>query len=280
MSDVHEALRALLADTRQALDAAAGRGWRTWSPEAALPEAVRPEGDEAASVAAPDEPPPEAPPPPEPEPAAPGWARLAREGRASRPLHHDDGTGAEGLAAIREDLGDCRRCGLCEGRRSIVFGVGDPEADLMIVGEGPGEQEDLRGEPFVGPAGQMLDRMLEGVLGLRREQVYIANVVKCRPPGNRNPADDEATTCLPFLERQVRAVQPRLVLALGNVPLKHLLGLRGITRMRGRETRWLDVPTLPLFHPAYLLRSPEKKRPTFEDLKLARRRYDALGGKR
>ncbi|MCB9664189.1 MAG: uracil-DNA glycosylase [Alphaproteobacteria bacterium] len=197
-----------------------------------------------------------------------------------RPLDPADGTGAEGLARIQADLGDCRRCGLCEGRTNVVFGVGDPDADLLVIGEGPGQQEDLKGEPFVGPAGQMLDRMLENVLGLRRDQVYIANVVKCRPPGNRNPAPEEAATCKPFLLRQVAAVRPRLVLVLGSVALREVLCLQGIKRSRGRETRLGGIPAIPTFHPAYLLRVPEDKRLAFDDLKLARARYDALGGRR
>ncbi|HMV69029.1 MAG TPA: uracil-DNA glycosylase, partial [Myxococcota bacterium] len=187
---------------------------------------------------------------------------------------------AEDLGAVRADLGDCRRCKLCEGRRQIVFGVGDPEADLMVIGEGPGEQEDLRGEPFVGPAGEMLDRMLENVLGLGRSKVYIANVVKCRPPGNRNPDLDEVAACLPFLERQILAVQPKLILILGGVALQHVLKINGITRNRGKELAWRTIPTIPTFHPAYLLRQPGDKKLTFEDLKLARRRYDELGGRR
>lgn len=209
------------------------------------------------------------------------WSEIAQQVRQTQvPLHHEEGVGQEGLASVRADLGDCRRCGLCESRRQIVFGVGDPDADLMVIGEGPGEQEDLKGEPFVGPAGQMLDRMLTKVLELPRSAVYIANVVKCRPPDNRKPTTEEATTCAPFLARQVRAVRPKLILVLGGVALEHAAGLKGITRQRGQEIRVWGVPAIPTFHPAYLLRKPEDKRLTFEDLKQVRRRYAELGGRR
>jgi DNA polymerase len=191
------------------------------------------------------------------------------------------GSPGESLEDVRRDLGDCQRCVLCGTRKNIVFGVGSPSADLMVIGEGPGEQEDRRGEPFVGPAGQMLDRMLANVIGLRREQVYIANIVKCRPPRNRNPEQEEVDACRPFLQRQIRAVQPKAILVLGSVALQHLMGVKGITRNRGREMRYRDeVLTIPTFHPAYLLRRPEDKRKTFEDLKLLKQRYDDLGGKR
>ena len=189
--------------------------------------------------------------------------------------------GAQGLDAIRAALGDCRRCTLCEGRRNIVFGVGDPPADLVVVGEAPGFNEDQRGEPFVGPAGEMLDKMLVHVLGLRRDQVYIANVVKCRPPDNRNPLPIEVSTCLPFLHRQIRAVQPKIMLVLGTVAFKTLFDTTdGITRSRGQWREWEGIPTMPTFHPAYLLRKPGDKRLTFSDLKEARARYDGLGGRR
>lgn len=187
----------------------------------------------------------------------------------------------ETLVQIRADLGDCQRCPLSRGRRSIVFGVGDPGADLMVVGEAPGFHEDRVGEPFVGKAGEMLDRMLVNVLGLRRDQVYIANIVKCRPPDNRNPAPDEAGTCLPFLHRQIRAIAPRVILVLGSVALKNLLDTtQGITRARGVWVDFEGIPVMPTFHPAYLLRQPQQKRLTFQDLKAVRARYDTLGGRR
>jgi DNA polymerase len=197
-----------------------------------------------------------------------------------------------GLEQVRADLGDCRRCGLCKERRTIVFGVGDPGADLMVIGEAPGFQEDQQGEPFVGPAGQMLDRMLENVLGLTRAQVYITNVVKCRPPKNRNPHPDEVRSCRPFLEAQLRAIAPKVILLLGSVAYRAMFETdEGITRHRGI---WKSfelpaspsgkssgaIPVLPTFHPAYLLRTPADKKIVFEDLKVLRTRYDELGGRR
>ncbi len=278
-------LRQVAADIRALVEAEVARGFRGFRDDLALPDVAVDEGEEEEEPvhadAAPVE---EAPPLP---PASPdrGWAAAADAARAAAvPVWSAApviaATGADALATVREDLGDCRRCRLCEGRRSIVFGVGDPDADLMVVGEGPGEQEDLRGEPFVGPAGEMLDRMLENVVGLPRSKVYIANIVKCRPPGNRNPGVDEAAACLPFLHRQIRAVQPKVLLVLGSVAMLHLLGETGITKKRGVETRWEGICTLPTFHPAYLLRVPDDKRKVFEDLKLLRRRYDELGGRR
>lgn len=185
------------------------------------------------------------------------------------------------LQTVRDDLGDCTRCKLCEKRKNIVFGVGNPDADLLIIGEGPGEREDQRGEPFVGPSGQMLDRMLAGVLGLQRDEVYIANVVKCRPPQNRDPEEEEVAACKPFLQRQIDAIRPKLILVLGRIAMEETLGLRGITRSRGKEVLYEErIPAIPTFHPSYLLRKPELKRDTFNDLKLLRARYDELGGRR
>ncbi len=188
---------------------------------------------------------------------------------------------AASLADVRAGLGECTRCSLCQGRSQIVFGVGDPHADLLIVGEAPGEQEDLRGEPFVGAAGEMLDRMLENVLGLARSSVYICNVIKCRPPKNRAPLPEEIATCRPFLEAQIAAVAPKVMLVLGGVAYKALFETdEGITRARGHWRDWQSIPTLPTFHPAYLLRQPADKRLVFADLQAVRVRYDALGGRR
>lgn len=174
------------------------------------------------------------------------------------------------LAAIREELGDCRRCRLHAGRTHIVFGVGNPEAAIMFVGEGPGEEEDRRGEPFVGRAGQLLDRMIAAI-GYSRSDVYIANVVKCRPPQNRNPAEDEAATCMPFLREQIEAVSPAVICALGGVAAKALLSAdEPISKLRGRPIDAFGRKVVPTFHPAFLLRSPEKKREAWADLKLVR----------
>lgn len=159
------------------------------------------------------------------------------------------------LAAISKDLDGCTRCRLSEGRQTIVFGVGDPDADLMFIGEGPGAEEDRQGVPFVGRAGKLLDRMLDEALGLRREQVYIANIVKCRPPRNRDPRADEVATCLPFLERQIRAIAPKAICLLGRVAVQALFPeVRGIGAARGRVRDFAGTPVVPTYHPAYLLR--------------------------
>ena len=177
---------------------------------------------------------------------------------------------AEALAAIREDIGDCTRCKLhTQGRKQIVFGVGNPSADLMFVGEAPGADEDVQGVPFVGRAGQLLTRMIEA-MGFKRDEVYIANVIKCRPPGNRNPEPDEIATCEPFLFRQIEAIQPRVIVALGAFAAKTLLKTDApISRLRGRLYDYRGVKLIPTFHPSFLLRSPGYKREAWDDLKKA-----------
>jgi DNA polymerase len=180
------------------------------------------------------------------------------------------------LREIREELGDCTRCRLCEGRTSLVFGVGDPRARLMFVGEGPGAEEDARGEPFVGRAGKKLDEMIDAI-GLSRERVYIANIVKCRPPDNRDPLPDEVATCSPFLFAQIAAIRPKVIVALGSPAARTLLNTReGITRLRGTWQRCAGIPVMPTFHPAYLLRAytPDNRRKVWADLKAARARLD------
>jgi uracil-DNA glycosylase family 4 len=179
----------------------------------------------------------------------------------------------ETLEDIRRDLGDCQRCKLWSTRTNIVFGEGNPKAELMFVGEGPGADEDATGRPFVGRAGQLLTKMIEAI-DLKREDVYIANVVKSRPPGNRAPESDEVKACIPFLFRQIAAIRPKLIVALGNPAMQALLNTReGITKMRGHFKDYPHIPgikVLPTFHPAYLLRSPDKKREAWEDLKKVR----------
>jgi uracil-DNA glycosylase len=179
----------------------------------------------------------------------------------------------ETLEDIRRDLGDCRRCKLFSTRTNIVFGEGAPKAELMFVGEGPGADEDATGRPFVGRAGQLLTKMIEAI-DLKREDVYIANVVKSRPPGNRAPESDEVKACIPFLFRQIASVGPKLIVALGNPAMQALLDTKiGITKMRGNfqdYPRISGIKVLPTFHPAYLLRSPDKKREAWEDLKKVR----------
>ena len=175
------------------------------------------------------------------------------------------------LPSVRADLGDCTRCKLhAMGRRQIVFGVGNPGADLMFVGEAPGRDEDIQGIPFVGRAGQLLTKMIEA-MGYTRDSVYIANVIKCRPPENRNPEPDEVAACEPFLFRQVESIQPKVIIALGTFAAQALLRTQeSISRLRGRVYVYGGAKLIPTFHPAYLLRSPEKKRDAWEDLKRAR----------
>jgi DNA polymerase len=177
----------------------------------------------------------------------------------------------ETLVAIRQDLGECTRCKLHGlGRRQIVFGVGNPAADLMFVGEAPGADEDVQGEPFVGRAGQLLTKIIEAI-GMRREDVYIANVIKCRPPGNRNPEPDEVERCEPFLFRQIDTIKPKVIVALGKFAAQSLLRTTDpITRIRGREYKYRDAILIPTYHPAYLLRTPSAKRDVWEDMKRVR----------
>ena len=176
------------------------------------------------------------------------------------------------LRVIRDDLGaDCSRCKLHTlGRTQVVFGVGHPNADLMFVGEAPGADEDIQGEPFVGRAGQLLTKIIEAI-DLRREDVYIANVIKCRPPGNRNPEPDEVEQCEPFLFRQIDTVKPKVIVALGKFAAQCLLRTNDpITRIRGREFKYRDAILIPTYHPAYLLRTPSAKRDVWEDMKRVR----------
>jgi uracil-DNA glycosylase family 4 len=175
---------------------------------------------------------------------------------------------AEALRLIRQELGeDCTRCKLHKlGRKQIVFGVGNPRAELMFIGEGPGADEDQQGEPFVGRAGQLLNKMIEA-MGLKREDVYIANVVKCRPPGNRTPERDECETCIPFLMRQVEAISPRVIVALGAVAAKNLLQINdSMANMRSRSYDFRGAKLFVTYHPAYLLRDPRQKTEAWKDL--------------
>jgi DNA polymerase len=178
---------------------------------------------------------------------------------------------ADALVAVRTEIGDCTRCKLHTlGRRQIVFGVGNPDADLMFVGEAPGADEDLQGIPFVGKAGQLLTKIIEAI-GLQRDDVYIANVIKCRPPGNRNPEQDEVETCEPFLFQQIDIIKPKVIVALGKFGAQTLLRtLDPISRLRGRVYNFRGAKLVPTFHPAYLLRNPSSKREVWEDMKLVR----------
>jgi uracil-DNA glycosylase len=206
---------------------------------------------------------------------------------AAKPARGDRAVGVDTMdwAALREAVVNCRACKLCDGRRQTVFGVGHPQAHWMVVGEAPGEQEDIQGEPFVGKSGQLLDNMLRA-LGLSRHetpppggegsaadparQVYIANTLKCRPPGNRNPEPDELAQCEPFLIRQIALVKPRIILAMGRFAVQSLLRSdEPVGRLRGRVHRYQGVPLIVTYHPAYLLRNPEDKARAWDDLCLA-----------
>ncbi len=170
------------------------------------------------------------------------------------------------LEEVRIELGDCQRCKLCATRKNIVFGSGDPHATLMFVGEGPGEEEDLQGLPFVGKAGQLLTEMIRA-MGLTRERVYIANIIKCRPPKNRNPQPDEILSCEPFLMKQIQAIRPKIICALGTFSAQTLLQTKlPISALRGRFHDLHGIKVIPTFHPAYLLRSPGEKTKSWEDL--------------
>jgi DNA polymerase len=176
------------------------------------------------------------------------------------------------LRLIREDLGDCTRCRLHQqGRKQIVFGVGNPNADLMFIGEAPGADEDAQGEPFVGRAGQLLNNMLRA-MGLKREQVYIANIIKCRPPGNRTPERDECETCSPFLMRQIAVIKPKVIVALGAVAAKSLLAINAsLSDLRGRWYDFRGTKLAVTYHPAFLLRDPRQKKEAWKDLQMVMR---------
>jgi DNA polymerase len=179
------------------------------------------------------------------------------------------------LEELRSAIGDCRRCKLCAGRTNLVFGVGNPNARLMFVGEGPGRDEDLQGEPFVGRAGQLLTDIISKGMGLKREDVYIANVVKCRPPENRNPEPDEVAACEPFLKKQIELIHPEIIVALGKFAVQTLLRSKiPITKLRGQWHSYHGIKLMPTFHPAYLLRNPGDKKLVWEDIKKV---IEALG---
>jgi DNA polymerase len=236
--------------------------WRSRAAEAAF--RLKPEATPTPDELKPDS----TPPPPD------GWLP-ASAGREPEPIP-DDITPLplirtpEALAAIRDELGDCTRCKLhAQGRKQIVYGVGSPAADVMFVGEAPGADEDVQGIPFVGRAGQLLTKMIEA-MGLRRDEVYIANVLKCRPPNNRDPQPDEVESCEPFLFKQIASVQPQVIIALGAFAARALLKTQDpISRMRGRVYEYRGAKLIPTFHPSFLLRSPGYKREAWEDLKKA-----------
>jgi uracil-DNA glycosylase family 4 len=184
---------------------------------------------------------------------------------------HQDLSAALRLQQLAETVRDCRKCRLHQGRTQVVFGTGNPDADLVFVGEAPGQDEDIQGEPFVGRAGQLLTRIIEAI-GLTREQVYILNVIKCRPPGNRNPLPDEVAACQSILHAQLACLQPRVMCVLGTFAAQTLLQTEeSISRLRGRFHRLGDIPVMPTYHPAYLLRNPQGKRAVWDDMQQIQR---------
>jgi uracil-DNA glycosylase family 4 len=195
-----------------------------------------------------------------------GWLGVPRQekpmGKPAKPARTDRPT----LAEIREEMGDCQRCKLGRTRTNLVFGEGSPQARLMFVGEAPGAEEDLQGRPFVGEAGQLLNNMLNK-LGLRREEVYIANILKSRPPGNRDPEPDEVAACLPFLITQIESIRPRVIVTLGKIATNNLLNTDAqITKIRGNWQKFQNIRVMPTFHPSYLLRFPKERHKTWEDM--------------
>jgi len=174
------------------------------------------------------------------------------------------------LEIIRDELGDCKRCKLHKSRTNIVFGDGNPDASLVFVGEAPGADEDRQGLPFVGKAGKLLTKIIEAI-NMKRDDVYICNILKCRPPGNRNPEDDEIRSCFPFLKKQLDAINPEVICTLGSFGAKILLNVKTpISRLRGKINYYKDICIIPTFHPAFLLRNPSKKKDVWEDIKMVR----------
>jgi DNA polymerase len=245
-------------------------------------EVIGPRPDSTAATRPAAEPAPEQAAPPSPATARPTTSWQPRVAALAMPnadaLSDEARAKAALLEEIRHDLGDCTRCELCETRSSIVFGEGHPAAPVVFVGEGPGAEEDRSGRPFVGRAGELLTKMIASV-GWQREDVYICNIVKCRPPGNRDPRLEEVAMCQPFLERQLRAIDPVAIVTLGKPATSTLLGRPvAITRERGKWQEWKGFPVMPTFHPAYLLRNytRDTRQAVWDDLKAVRARIDAL----
>ena len=181
------------------------------------------------------------------------------------------------LEELRKEIGECARCKLSKGRKNVVFGEGDPDACLMFIGEAPGREEDIQARPFVGDAGKLLTRLIEKV-GLAREKVYIGNIVKCRPPQNRDPEEDEMTTCSAFIDRQIEIISPRIIVSLGRISSQTLMRTKvPITKLRGRFYEYRGIPVMPTFHPAYLLRNPKDKWLVWEDVQKVMERLRESG---
>ncbi len=251
MTDIRKELLDILADVRAHLEYQRTLGVR----QIAVPLV-----EDAATPAAPVSPPrvtapvPASVPPPSKQPAPPLPDRVSACGS---------------LDAVRNEIGECTRCKLFKDRKTIVFGEGDPKASIVFVGEGPGFEEDQQGRPFVGAAGQLLTDIIEKGMKIKRAEVYICNIVKCRPPGNRNPEPDEVAACIGFVKQQIAVISPKVIVTLGNVPTQNLLGTKeGITRMRGKWLEYEGIPVMPTFHPSYLLRSPGEKKWVWEDIQL------------
>jgi uracil-DNA glycosylase family 4 len=271
--DLHELVRQLRAELEWAMRVGIDA---EDAPRPVVVRDVEPYDPRAVALAEPTpDPAPPAPasaPPSSPPPAAAAEPRAAPSLDApSSPSAGDADRAAlraaSSLARVREVLGDCTRCGLHAGRQKIVFGVGNENAEIMFVGEGPGADEDRQGEPFVGKAGQLLTRIIENGMGIPRSEVYIANIVKCRPPNNRDPQPDEVEACEPFLDAQIRVVSPRVIITLGKPATQTLLRSSApISRLRGKWSEYKGTPVMPTFHPAYLLRNPAEKRPVWEDI--------------
>ncbi len=207
-----------------------------------------------------------------------GWIKSSGspKGQESSSLSASGAPLPADLDAVIAELGDCRRCKLHAHRTQIVFGTGNPRAKLLFVGEAPGRDEDLQGEPFVGQAGQLLNKIIEAIQ-LRREQVYIGNIIKCRPPENRNPEPEEIMACEPFLIKQIQVIRPRLICALGTFAAQALLKTEEkISSLRGKFHAYQGIPLMPTYHPAYLLRNPNRKREVWEDMKKIKREYDKI----
>lgn len=207
-----------------------------------------------------------------------GWLQVSghSQGNISSRLPVKSAPLPASLAAVRSELGDCRRCKLHPYRTKIVFGTGSPQAKLVFVGEAPGRDEDLQGEPFVGQAGQLLTKIIQAIQ-LKREEVYITNIIKCRPPENRNPEPDEIAACEPFLLKQFQVIRPRLICALGTFAAQTLLKKEEkISSLRGKFHEYQGIPLMPTYHPAFLLRNPNRKRDVWEDMKKIKREYAKL----
>jgi uracil-DNA glycosylase len=297
---VHDELAGLTADLRTWLEIQRGQGAR--QPQGALPlTTLGPQEEEPPPRPAPPPPPPVrvTAAPPRSEPARPP-APIAAMPEPPPPSHDhapppttidvpaaalDRPTGSDlpepgTLASVENELGVCFRCKLHKGRTNIVFGVGSETADVVFVGEGPGYHEDRLGEPFVGKAGDLLTRIIENVLRLQRDDVYICNVVKCRPPNNRDPEPDEVAACSPYLWKQLEVMKPAVVVGLGRFAVQTLLETRtSIGRLRGSVHAFRDACLVPTYHPAYLLRNPDDKRKVFQDMLLVRQEYEKRTGR-